>query len=367
MQRKILRIFFALIFLLFSSIFFSPSVNASFPCSITPANVSTSTNPVNFTIDSNGNLAGGKYYVSIGSAKVGANRARIGTLFDASGGKISLSVARNYDPGTWQVGVYSQSDSGTNLCQNTAFVVASSATGGNTCSLSFQNKSFTPSDYISAKISGSLATTGNADDLVRLFVRTPNNNGNTIWNGCVKRGLLGNGFGLGYFSTGQYFVQVNDRCQSSAIFFWDAENQACYSTFFVDPNGGGVGQAGSPDNPAPNTPCLTHDKNGNCATVATAIGDIGTNPISLVTSIFGLILGLSGGIAIVLIMMSGYRILASQGNPEGLKGAREQLTAAIVGLLFIIFSLVILQIIGVNILHIPGFSGSAPIERRGGP
>jgi hypothetical protein len=47
--------------------------------------------------------------------------------------------------------------------------------------------------------------------------------------------------------------------------------------------------------------------------------------------------------------------MISQGNPEQVKGAREQLTAAIIGLLFIIFSLVILQIIGVNILKIPGF------------
>ena len=47
--------------------------------------------------------------------------------------------------------------------------------------------------------------------------------------------------------------------------------------------------------------------------------------------------------------------MISQGNPEQVKGAREQLTAAIIGLLFIIFSLVILQVIGFNILRIPGF------------
>jgi hypothetical protein len=46
----------------------------------------------------------------------------------------------------------------------------------------------------------------------------------------------------------------------------------------------------------------------------------------------------------------------SQGNPDQIKDAREQLTAAIIGLLFVVFSLVILQIIGVNILNLPGFS-----------
>jgi uncharacterized membrane protein YqhA len=67
-------------------------------------------------------------------------------------------------------------------------------------------------------------------------------------------------------------------------------------------------------------------------------------------------LSLAGIITVVLIIFSGYRLMISQGNPETIKEAREQLTAAIVGLLFLIFSLVILQIIGVNILGIPGFS-----------
>jgi hypothetical protein len=85
--------------------------------------------------------------------------------------------------------------------------------------------------------------------------------------------------------------------------------------------------------------------------------NISTDALGFIRSIFGLILSLSGGIALLLIILSGYKILSSQGNPEALKGAREQLTAAIVGLLFVIFSIVILQIIGFNILRIPGFGG----------
>lgn len=87
----------------------------------------------------------------------------------------------------------------------------------------------------------------------------------------------------------------------------------------------------------------------------TALGSISTNPSGFIAWAFGLILSISGGVALLLIIISGYKILSSQGNPEALKGAREQLTAAIVGLLFIIFALVILQIIGVDILHIPAF------------
>jgi hypothetical protein len=70
----------------------------------------------------------------------------------------------------------------------------------------------------------------------------------------------------------------------------------------------------------------------------------------------GLILSVIGGIAVILIILSGYRLMISQGNPENIKNAKEQLTAAIIGLLFIIFSLVILQVIGVNILGLPGFN-----------
>lgn len=63
-------------------------------------------------------------------------------------------------------------------------------------------------------------------------------------------------------------------------------------------------------------------------------------------------MGISGGIAILLIIISGYRIMISRGNPESTQNAKEQLTAAIVGLLFVIFSIVILQVIGYNILGI---------------
>jgi hypothetical protein len=47
--------------------------------------------------------------------------------------------------------------------------------------------------------------------------------------------------------------------------------------------------------------------------------------------------------------------MVSRGNPEQVQQAREQFTAAIVGLMFIIFSLVILQSIGFDILQLPGF------------
>lgn len=97
-------------------------------------------------------------------------------------------------------------------------------------------------------------------------------------------------------------------------------------------------------------------KDNKCLKVKTGLGvDIDPTPVGFVKSIFGIILSLSGGIALILIIVSGYQMMASQGNPEKLQGAKETLTSAVVGLLFIIFSMVILQVIGVDILKIPGF------------
>ena len=95
--------------------------------------------------------------------------------------------------------------------------------------------------------------------------------------------------------------------------------------------------------------------NVNCIKFKTAIGEINPGPTTLVTRIFSLVLGIAGGIALILIILSGYKMMASQGNPEALVAARDQLLSAVIGLLFIIFSFVILQVIGVDVLKIPGF------------
>lgn len=114
------------------------------------------------------------------------------------------------------------------------------------------------------------------------------------------------------------------------------------------------------DNPATVTqapPCGNDiKKDGKCTTVNTALGPIQTDVAGLVQNIFVILLGLSGGTALLLIIAAGYQMMMSQGNPEKVKEGRERLTAAIVGLVFIIFSTAILQLIGIDILHLPGFS-----------
>jgi len=100
--------------------------------------------------------------------------------------------------------------------------------------------------------------------------------------------------------------------------------------------------------------CNSLNAQNGCASVDTGLGNIKTDPAGLVTSIVTILLSLAGGVALFLIIGAGYQLMTSQGNPEKVKAARESLTSAIVGLLFLIFSTAILQIIGVDILQIPG-------------
>lgn len=94
---------------------------------------------------------------------------------------------------------------------------------------------------------------------------------------------------------------------------------------------------------------------GGPKTIHTSLGDIPTDPAGFIGRLFGIVLGIAGVAALILIIFSGFRLSLSQGNQEKVQEARETLTAAIAGLLFIIFSTAILQIIGINVLGLPSF------------
>lgn len=87
----------------------------------------------------------------------------------------------------------------------------------------------------------------------------------------------------------------------------------------------------------------------------TAIGCIPTNSDQIIQIFIKLGLGIGGGIALLMILVASFQLSVSQGDPKQTNEAKDKITAAIIGLLFIIFSITILQFIGVKILHIPGF------------
>ncbi len=113
---------------------------------------------------------------------------------------------------------------------------------------------------------------------------------------------------------------------------------------------------GPTDRPPPLPPCANNTiEQGKCASFLTALGEMGTNAPSFTRSIFAILLSFSGGLALLLIIRSGYTMMTSQGNPQKIQEGRDQLVAAIVGLVFLIFSFVLLQLIGYDLLRIPGF------------
>lgn len=90
--------------------------------------------------------------------------------------------------------------------------------------------------------------------------------------------------------------------------------------------------------------------------VWTALGCVPTNISDMFRGLFRIGLGLAGGFAMLLIIYGGFTISTSSGDPQKLQNGQEIVTAAIIGLLLIIFSAVILRFVGVDLLAIPGFS-----------
>ncbi len=88
--------------------------------------------------------------------------------------------------------------------------------------------------------------------------------------------------------------------------------------------------------------------------VWTPFGCIEATPQEFVAKLLQIAIGIAGGLAFLMIIYGGFTIMTSSGNPEKLNGGKEIVTSAIAGLLLIIFSVVILKIIGVDILKIPG-------------
>jgi len=100
------------------------------------------------------------------------------------------------------------------------------------------------------------------------------------------------------------------------------------------------------------TDCVVN-KNGYWS----AIGCVRFDSFSgfITDNLFPIAIGFAGMFALLCIIYSAFMMQTSQGSPEKIKKAQENLTSCILGLMIIIFSVFILRFIGVNILRIPGF------------
>ncbi len=105
-------------------------------------------------------------------------------------------------------------------------------------------------------------------------------------------------------------------------------------------------------------PVLAQLGTGSCGDeeIETAIGCI---PVGDTNEFMGWVLGwavgVGGGIGFLLIVYASFMIMTSQGDPARLKAGQELLTSAISGLIMLIFSVFILEFIGVDILNLDNF------------
>jgi hypothetical protein len=117
----------------------------------------------------------------------------------------------------------------------------------------------------------------------------------------------------------------------------------------------GVGCSPLPweDNKTYQDPTLGCPGGGNTKYIYTAIGCIPVSGGQEFTEwVLRWAMGIAGGIAFILMIYSGFLIMTSAGNPKQVAAGKELLTAAISGLVLIIFSAYLLNLIGVKILHI---------------
>lgn len=94
---------------------------------------------------------------------------------------------------------------------------------------------------------------------------------------------------------------------------------------------------------------------GDGAGIMTAIGCVPTEPSMFIKGLLRVSAGAGGGIALLMMAVGAFQMISSAGNPDGVKKGGQQFQSAVIGLLFIIFSVLLMQVIGLDILAIPGF------------
>lgn len=90
--------------------------------------------------------------------------------------------------------------------------------------------------------------------------------------------------------------------------------------------------------------------------IVTDFGCIPNDPVGFVGRFYGIGLGMIGLVGLVFLIIGGYHILISRGDPEQLNTGKSYITYAIIGILLAIFGFVFVQVIAADILKIPGFN-----------
>jgi hypothetical protein len=90
--------------------------------------------------------------------------------------------------------------------------------------------------------------------------------------------------------------------------------------------------------------------------VKTTLGCVSAQPKDLFSLAVRLASGIGGAVALLLMISGAFKMLTSGGNSIMVREGRNQFISAAIGLVFTILAVALLQIIGVDILNLPGFS-----------
>lgn len=87
--------------------------------------------------------------------------------------------------------------------------------------------------------------------------------------------------------------------------------------------------------------------------VDTAFGPFPTTPWEFANRFVTIAIGVAGGVSFLLMVYGSFRLMFAAGNPESIQQGRQIITAAIIGLIVILFSVFLLRLIGISILGLP--------------
>ena len=90
--------------------------------------------------------------------------------------------------------------------------------------------------------------------------------------------------------------------------------------------------------------------------ITTDFGCWPNNPIGFVQEFYGVGLAFVAGIAILALIVGGYTIMTSRGDPGRVNIGKSWIFYAIVGLLLAVFGYVFIQVVVVDVLRVPGFN-----------
>jgi len=99
-----------------------------------------------------------------------------------------------------------------------------------------------------------------------------------------------------------------------------------------------------------------------CISSSSSFADTsGSGAANFIQTLFDfLVFKITGGVAFLYLIYGAFLYLTSQGDTERLNHAKRVILGAIIGLIFTISSVFVVNLIGNGILKIPGFSGTTP-------